>query len=63
MTNDDDMIIREKARRICANEAKRRGLDDWPVFLTGDYDDVPWMRIASAAVMAGITIGRSAYAD
>lgn len=56
MTNDD-MVIREKARRICADEAKRRGLDDWPVFLTGDYDDVPWMRIASAAVTAGINIG------
>lgn len=63
MTNQDDMAIREAARQICANEAKRRGLDDWRVFLMGDYDDVPWMRIASQAVMRGIAIARGIYAD
>jgi hypothetical protein len=63
MTNDEDMLIRERARRICANEAMQLGLDDWRIFLSGDYDHLPWMRIASAAVLAGIIIGRETYAD
>ena len=63
MTNHDDMLIRETARRICADEAKNRGLEDWVMFLNGDYDDVPWMRIASKAVTQGIAIARSIYAN
>lgn len=63
MTNSDDMLIRETARRICADEAKKRGLEDWVVFLSGDYDDVPWMQIASKGVTEGIKIARAIYAN
>jgi hypothetical protein len=63
MTNSDDMIVRETARRICADEAKKRGFDDWAMFLKGDFDDVPWMQIASKSVIEGIKIARAIYAD
>lgn len=63
MINSDDMLIREKARRICADQAKLMKLDDWHIFLTGDYDSLPWMKIALTAVIAGISIERQAYAN
>ncbi len=63
MTNQDDMTIREAARRICANQAKKDNLDNWQMFLTGDYDQTPWMQIAWMGVISGIAIARGAYAD
>lgn len=61
MTNNDDMIIREAAREICAAEAKRQGLGDTTIqtFLKGTFDKHPWMRLVEQGIRKGIEIVRA----
>jgi hypothetical protein len=59
----DNAFIRNKARMLCADEAKRVGLENWHVFLKGDFDHSPWMQIASKALLAGIDLERKSHAD
>lgn len=61
MTNDDDMLIRQTARDICAAEAKRQGLGDTTMqtYLKGTFDKHPWMRLVEQGIRKGIEIGRS----
>lgn len=59
MTNDDDMMIREAARRICAAQAEKQGVDDWWAYLSGEWDHAVWMRLTEEGIRRGIQIGRS----
>lgn len=63
MTAKDAIWVKEIARKICAKEARRCNFADWQIFLKGDYDHEPWMRIASQAVIAGMAIGGCSHAD
>ena len=60
MTNDDDdMIIRKAARRICAEQAEKQDYDDNGKYLSGEWDHTSWVRIAEEGIRRGIQIGRS----
>ena len=58
MTNDDDMIIREAARNICTAQAEKQDNDDWPRYLSGEFDHTIWMRLVEQGIQKGIEIGR-----
>lgn len=60
MTNDDDTLIRQAAREICAAQSAQRG-DEYAValYLSGDYDYLPVMRLVEQGIRKGIEIGRS----
>lgn len=60
MTNDDDMMIREMAREICAKRYEEDGaLDDAKAICAGDAWYGPILAIAEAGIRAGIKLGRS----
>ena len=60
MTNDDDMIIREAAREICAaQEAKSDSGGALGMYLSGQWDHTVWMRLVERGIRKGIEIGRS----
>lgn len=58
MTNDEDMIIREAARNICAAQAEKQDNDDWRAYLSGEWDHTVWMRLVIEGIQKGIEIGR-----
>jgi len=59
MTNDDDMIIREAAREICAAQAAKSDTPDRTLYRSGAWDDTVWMRLVERGIRKGIEIGRS----
>jgi hypothetical protein len=59
MTNDDDMMIREAARRICVEQASKQDNDDWTKYSSGAWDHTVWMRLTEEGIRRGIQIGRS----
>lgn len=63
MTNSDDMLIRETARRICAAQAEKEDSFRYQHFLSGRYDETVWMRLTEEGVRQGIKIARAIYAD
>lgn len=58
MTNDDDMIIREAARNICAAQAEKQDSYSAESYLIGNYDHTIWMRLVIKGIQKGIEIGR-----
>lgn len=59
MTNDDDMIIREAARNICAAQAEKQDNGESQLYLSGGWDHTVWMRLVEAGIRKGIEIGSS----
>jgi len=59
MTNEDDMIIREAAREICALQARKDYSDASQNYLIGNYDQTIWMHLVEQGIRKGIEIGRS----
>ena len=59
MTNEDDMIIREAAREICALQAWKSSGEESQNYLNGNYDHTVWMRLVEQGIRKGIEIGRS----
>jgi hypothetical protein len=59
MTNEDDMIIREAAREICALQAWKENSLASQNYLAGDYDHTIWMRLVEQGIRKGIEIGRA----
>jgi hypothetical protein len=56
---DDDMIIREAARRICAAQAWKHDSLASQNFLSGEYDQTSWVLLVEQGIRKGIEIGRS----
>ena len=59
MTNDDDMIIRKAARRICAAQAAKSDTPERSLYMSGAWDETVWMRLVERGIRKGIEIGRS----
>lgn len=59
MTNYYDMIIRETARRICAEQADKQDNGESQLYLSGAYDHTVWMRLVEQGIRKGIEIGRT----
>lgn len=59
MMHEDDMSIREAARRICAAQAEKQDNYDWQAYLSGLRDHTVWMRMVEQGIRKGIEIGRS----
>jgi hypothetical protein len=59
MTNEDDMIIREAARAICALQAWKHDSLASQNYLSGKYDQTIWMRLVEQGIRRGIEIGRA----
>jgi len=60
MTHEDDMTIREAARAICAEQARKDASSDASdYYLNGNYDFTIWMRLVEQGIRKGIEIGRS----
>lgn len=59
MTNDDDMIIREAAREICAAQVEKGDSYSAESYLIGNYDHTVWMRLVEEGIRKGIEIKRS----
>lgn len=58
MTNEDDMTIREAARKICAERYPASSLMR-KMYLAGSFDDAQTMRLVEQGIRKGIEIGRS----
>jgi hypothetical protein len=58
MTNDEDMIIRETARNICASQVEKQDSYSAESYLIGNYDHTVWMRLVEQGIQRGIEIGR-----
>lgn len=58
MTNEDDMIITQTARRICAAQAEKQDNGDSQIYSSGDWDHTVWMRLVENGIRKGIEIGR-----
>jgi len=59
MTNEDDMIIREAARRICAQQVFKNEGSDHAHYMSGRLDNAIWMRLVEQGIRKGIEIGRA----
>ena len=59
MTDDDDMMIREVARSICAEQAAKQDYDDHGRYMSGEWDHTTWVRLTEEGIRRGIQIGRS----
>jgi hypothetical protein len=57
MTNEEDMIIREAARRICAEQASSD--EATTLHISVELDNTIWMRLVEQGIRRGIEIGRS----
>lgn len=57
MTNDDEMVIRELARSICADQSDDS--DSSNDFIDGKLDRSVWMALVEKGIHAGIKLGRS----
>jgi hypothetical protein len=58
MTNDDDMIIRQAARAICADQADKQDNGESQLYLSGGWDHTVLMRLVEDGIRKGIEIGR-----
>jgi hypothetical protein len=58
MNNDDDMIIREAARKICATQEAKSDTNTAAFYALGKYDHTIWMRLVEQGIRKGIEIGR-----
>ena len=59
MTNDDDIMIRNIARALCAEQEAKGDTNNATFYLNGEWDHTVWMRLAEACVRKGVEIGRS----
>ena len=59
MTNDDDIMIRNIARALCAEQEAKSNTVNATFYLNGDWDHTVWMRLVEQGVRKGIEIGRS----
>jgi hypothetical protein len=59
MANDNDMEVREAARRICVEQASKQDNDEWVHFASGARDSTVWMRLVEQGIRAGLQIARS----
>jgi hypothetical protein len=59
MTNDDDMMIRNAARSICAAQAAKSDTPERTLYRSGAWDHTVWMRLVERGIRKGIEIGRS----
>lgn len=57
MTNIDNMIIREAARSICANQAAKQDNDDYEKYASGEWDQSIWIQLVEKGIRRGIEIG------
>jgi len=58
VTNEDDMLITQAARRICAAQCDKQDNGESQLYLIGDYDHTIWMRLVEQGIRKGIEIGR-----
>lgn len=58
MTNDDDIMIRNVARALCAEQEAKGDTNNATFYLNGEWDHTVWMRLAEACVRKGLEIGR-----
>lgn len=58
MSKDEELIIKEMARRICAAQAEKQDNSDWQHFFSGDWDNTVWMRLVVQGIRAGMNFGR-----
>jgi hypothetical protein len=58
MSKDDELIIKEMARLICATQAEKQDNDDWRHFFSGDWDNTVWMRLVIHGIRAGMNFER-----
>ena len=57
MIKDNDMIIREAARSICANQAAKQDNNDCEKYASGEWDQTIWVRLVEKGIRRGIEIG------
>jgi len=58
MTNEEDMLITQAARRICAAQCDKQDNSDGQLYRSGGWDHTIWMRLAEEGIRKGIEIGR-----
>ncbi len=58
MTNEEDMLITQAARRICAAQCDKQDNSDGQLYLSGGWDHTIWMRLVEQGIRKGIEIGR-----
>lgn len=54
MTNEDDMLITQAARRICAAQADKQDNGDSQIYLSGGWDHTIWMRLVEEGIRKGM---------
>lgn len=60
MTNEDEMVIRELARRVCANQFASKGEQLFAEMVrAGKLDSQIEVILTEAAIREGIKLGRS----
>jgi hypothetical protein len=58
MTNEDDMLITQAARRICAAQCDKQNNSDGQLYRSGGWDHTIWMRLVEQGIRKGVEIGR-----
>jgi hypothetical protein len=58
MTNEDDILITQAARLICAAQADKQDNGNGQIYRSGGWDHTIWMRLVEQGIRKGIEIGR-----
>jgi hypothetical protein len=56
MSKEEELAIKQIARRICAEQAEKQANNDWRYFFSGDWDNTVWMRLVIKGIRAGMEI-------